>query len=1005
MTKENTTTDERAVREEICSVPEGDTAPVQKGSHVYLVDGSGYIFRAFHALPPLTRPSDGLPVGAVHGFCQMLWKLLSNSKASEAPTHIAVIFDYSAKTFRNDIYDDYKANRPPPPEELIPQFPLIREAVQAFNVACIEQEGYEADDLIATYAKQVVEAGGDVTVVSSDKDLMQLVQPGVSMWDGMKNKKIGPDEVFEKFGVPPEKVIDVQSLAGDSVDNIPGVPGIGIKTAAQLIGEYGSLDELLERAGEIKQPKRREKLIEFADQARISRDLVTLAQDAPVKVTLDKLALQETLSDPLLGFLREMEFNTLTRRIAEALGAEPPAELEKSVGSSVASKSGKSASKKGSGKAGAKDGAASAGTPLAAVEHGKRLATSVGFDRSAYETVTTIEALGDWIAESYETGYLAFDTETGSLDAYNAELVGLSIATKPGRACYVPLAHAQNGGGLDFGDGDAPEQIPLRDALDALKPLLEDPAILKIGQNLKYDLVVMARHGIEIDGIDDTMLLSYVLDGGRGSHGMDDLSERHLQHTTISFKQVIAHAPGKKVADKSFAGVPIDKATEYAAEDADVTLRLWMILKPRLVAEHMTTVYETLERPLVRVIADMELAGVKVDRNILSRLSGTFQQRAAALEDEVFELVGEKFNLASPKQLGELLFDKLKLPGGKKTKTGQWETRAGLLDDLAGNEELPEDARKLVQTMLEWRQLTKLRSTYTDALPGYIAGEEGRIHTSYSMASTTTGRLASSEPNLQNIPVRTKEGREIRTAFIAEKGNKLISADYSQIELRVLAHIADIPQLKKAFEDGLDIHAMTASEMFGVPIEGMPGEVRRRAKAINFGIIYGISAFGLANQLSIPREEAAEYIKTYFKRFPGIRAYMEETKQFARDNGYVETVFGRKIHYPEINTKNPSMRGFLERAAINAPIQGSAADIIRRAMVRMPGALEKAKLKSARMLLQVHDELIFEAPEKDADKVIKIARDVMEGSSLPAVQLSVPIKVDAQAADNWEAAH
>ncbi|MEQ8823084.1 MAG: DNA polymerase I [Filomicrobium sp.] len=1005
MSKENDTTDAPPARAEICSVPNGDTAPIQKGSHVYLVDGSGYIFRAFHALPPLTRPSDGLPVGAVHGFCQMLWKLLSDTKVAEAPTHIAVIFDYSSKTFRSDIFENYKANRPPPPEELVPQFPLIRDAVIAFNVACIEQDGYEADDLIATYAKQAVEAGGDVTIVSSDKDLMQLVQPGVVMWDGMKNKKIGPDEVFDKFGVAPDKVIDVQSLAGDSVDNIPGVPGIGVKTAAQLIGEYGGLDELLERASEIKQPKRREKLIEFADQARMSRDLVTLAQDAPLKVSSEKLALQETLSEPLLAFLREMEFNTLTRRIAESLGAEPTPELPKSVGASVAKKGKSDASGKGKGGAADSTSGASAGTPTASVEHGKRLATSAAFDRAAYQTVTTIAELGDWIAEAYEMGYVAFDTETGSLDAYNADLVGVSLATKPGHACYVPIAHTQNGGGLDF-DGDrGPEQISLREALDALKPLLEDPGILKVGQNLKYDLVVMARHGIQMEGLDDTMLLSYVLDGGRGSHGMDDLAERHLQHTTISFKQVIAHAPGKKIADKSFAGVPIDKATEYAAEDADVTLRLWQILKPRLVTERMTTVYETLERPLVRVIADMELAGVKVDRNILSRLSGTFQQRIGALEDQVFELVGEKFNLASPKQLGELLFDKLKLPGGKKTKTGQWETRAGLLDDLAANEELPEDARKLVQTMLEWRQLSKLKSTYTDALPGYIAENDQRIHTSYSMASTTTGRLASSEPNLQNIPVRTKEGREIRTAFVAEKGNKLVSADYSQIELRVLAHIAEIPQLKKAFEEGLDIHAMTASEMFDVPIEGMPGEVRRRAKAINFGIIYGISAFGLANQLSIPRQEAAEYIKTYFKRFPGIRAYMEETKQFARDNGYVETIFGRKIHYPEINTKNPSMRGFHERAAINAPIQGSAADIIRRAMVRMPDALQAAGLTSARMLLQVHDELIFEASKSEADKVIEVARDVMEGSSLPAVQLSVPIKVDAQSADNWDEAH
>lgn len=1007
MTDSNNTAETGKTREEICSVPDGEPAPVKKGSHVYLVDGSGYIFRAFHALPPLTRPSDGLPVGAVHGFCQMLWKLLNDTKAAEAPTHIAVIFDYSAKTFRNDIYDEYKAHRPPPPEELVPQFPLIREAVKAFNVACIEQDGFEADDIIATYARRVVEDGGDVTVVSSDKDLMQLVRPGVVMFDGMKNKTIGPEEVMEKFGVPPEKVIDVQALAGDSVDNVPGVPGIGVKTAAQLIEEYGDLDGLLARAEEIKQPKRREKLIEFADQARLSRDLVTLADDAPLKVPAKKLAVQEPVPGRLLGFLREMEFNTLTRRIAEALGAEPPPALERSVGSSVASKGGKKSTSEG-GKASAegkgKDGGGAVGTPAAGVAHGRDLATAAGFDRSQYQTVTKREELEAWVAEAWEAGRFAFDTETGDLDANRAELVGFSMAIVPGRACYVPLGHRAGGGGLDFGDGGDLDQLPLRDAIEVMKPVLEDPSILKIGQNLKYDIVVMSRYGIEIAGLDDTMLISYALDGGRGNHGMDELAERHLKQTAISFKQVIAHAPGKKAADKSFAEVPIDKATEYAAEDADITLRLWLFLKPRLVAEGMTTVYETLERPLVRVIADMERAGVKVDRNILARLSGTFQQRSGALEEEVHEIAGEKFNLGSPKQLGELLFDKLKLPGGKKTKTGQWETRAGLLDDLAANEELPEEARKLVMTMLEWRQLTKLKSTYTDALPGYI-DDGGRIHTSYSLASTTTGRLASSEPNLQNIPVRTKEGREIRTAFVAEKGHKLISADYSQIELRVLAHIADIPQLKKAFEDGLDIHAMTASEMFGVPIEGMPGEVRRRAKAINFGIIYGISAFGLANQLSIPRQEAAEYIQTYFKRFPGIRAYMEETKQFARDNGYVQTVFGRKVHYPEINTRNPSMRGFLERAAINAPIQGSAADIIRRAMVRMPGELDAAGLKSARMLLQVHDELIFEASEKEAKKVIAVAREVMEGAGLPAVAFAVPIKVDAKAADNWEAAH
>ncbi len=981
----------------VFTVPDGEETPIVKGSHVYLVDGSGYIFRAFHALPPLTRPSDGLPVGAVHGFCAMLWKLLRESKASEAPTHIAVIFDAGRESFRNEIYESYKANRPPPPDELVPQFPLIRDAVKAFNVACIEQEGYEADDLIATYAREVVDAGGDVTIVSSDKDLMQLVRPGVVMFDAMKSKKLGREEVMEKFGVPPDKVVDVQALAGDSTDNVPGVPGIGVKTAAELIKEYGDLDTLLERASEIKQPKRREKLIEFADQARMSRELVRLKDDVDTDVELEALGVHDPKPDALLGFLRSMEFSTLTRRIAEALGTEPPPPLEISVGATVAGKGAKAPAAKEAKKPAAVE------TPAAGVMHAAQ-AAKTPFDRSKYETVTTGERLQAWVADAYAAGRVAFDTETTGLDPMRADLVGVSLAVAPGNACYVPLGHSKSTGGLDFEGGEAIPQLPVREALDLLKPLLEDRSVLKIGQNLKFDFNVLARHGVRVGPLDDTMLMSYALDGGKGSHGMDELAMRHLGHACVSFEHVIAHVPGKK-SERTFAQVPVDKATEYAAEDADVTLRLWMLLKPRLTAERMTTVYETLERPLVSVIADMEFAGIKVDGAILSRLSGTFAQGMARLEDEVSALAGHKFNLASPRQVGELLFDRLKLPGGKKTKTGQWETRAGLLDDLAANEELPEDARRLINVMLEWRQLTKLRSTYTDALPGYMDPDTGRIHTSYSLAATTTGRLASSEPNLQNIPIRTKEGREIRTAFIAEKGMKLISADYSQIELRVLAHIADIPQLRKAFEEGLDIHAMTASEMFGVPVKGMPPEVRRRAKAINFGIVYGISAFGLANQLGIPKEEAGAYIKTYFERFPGIRDYMEATKKRAHEQGFVETVFGRRIHYPEINTRNPSVRGNLERAAINAPIQGSAADIIRRAMIRMPGALADAGLKSARMLLQVHDELVFEVRDPEVDKTLKTAVTVMEGAALPAVDLKVPIHVDAKAADNWEAAH
>ncbi|HRK20020.1 MAG TPA: DNA polymerase I, partial [Hyphomicrobiaceae bacterium] len=644
-------------------------------------------------------------------------------------------------------------------------------------------------------------------------------------------------------------------------------------------------------------------------------------------------------------------------------------------------------------------------TPSAAVAAAQKAARAVPINPAAYTIVRDLDTLKSWLDRARAARRFAFDTETTSLDAMRADLVGVSIAIAPGDACYVPLGHTTGTGDLFGGGGRVEGQIAVRDALALLKPLLEDPHVLKIGQNLKYDALVLARHKITIAPLDDTMLMSYVLDGGRGSHGMDALSERHLGHVPISFDTVIAHAAGAKKSDKSFAGVPIDKAAEYAAEDADVTLRLWMALKPRLAAERMTTVYETLERPLLPVVVDMEKAGIKVDTSVLSRLSSTFAQRVARLEEEIHELAGHKFNLGSPKQLGELLFDQLKLPGGKKTKTGQWETRAGLLDDLAANEELPDDARRLINTMLEWRQLTKLRSTYTDALPGFVDPDTGRIHTSYALAATTTGRLASSDPNLQNIPVRTKEGREIRTAFVADKGMKLISADYSQIELRVLAHIADIPQLKKAFADGLDIHAMTASEMFGVPVKDMPAEVRRRAKAINFGIIYGISAFGLAAQLGITKEEAGDYIKTYFSRFPGIRAYMDSTKKFAHDNGYVETIFGRRIHYPEINTKNPSMRGFLERAAINAPIQGSAADIIRRAMIRMPAALHEAKLDHTTMLLQVHDELIFESRTGEVEKALGVVKSVMEKSSLPAVKLAVPIQVDAKAADNWEAAH
>jgi DNA polymerase-1 len=985
-----------------------EAVPVIKGSHVYLIDGSGYIFRAFFQGQNIRAKSekqyfvrsDGVPTAAVHLFCSMLWKLARESKLADRPTHIAVIFDASEKTFRSEIYPQYKAHRPPPPEDLIPQFPLIREAVRAFNIPAIEQAGFEADDIIATYAKQIVALGGDVTIVSSDKDLMQLVRPGVTMFDDMNTRRIGRDEVIEKFGVAPEKVIDVQALAGDSVDNVPGVPGIGVKTAAELITTYGDLDALLARAGEIKQPKRREKLIEFAEQARISRDLVTLKDDVPVEVPVEQFGIRDPDPGILVGFLRQMEFGKLTQRIAEGLGAEAPPPIAVSVGASV-----RALPQTADGIAALEAAASEDASPVAAVAAGAASARAQAIDRSKYETVTTAERLEDWVRRSREAGRVAFDTETTDINAVEAELVGLSLAVAPGQACYVPLAHTGPSGDLFGGADNRPHQLDATEALAILRPLLEDASILKIGQNIKYDMLVMRRRGIEIAPFDDTMLLSYALDCGRGQHGMDALAERHLGHACMTFAQAMGHAPGAKKSDKTFAAMPLDKATEYAAEDADVTLRLWMALKPRLAAERMTTVYETLERPLVPVIVTMEHAGIKVDRDILARLSSAFAQRTVRLEEEINGLVGHKFNLGSPKQLGELLFDRLKLPGGKKTKSGQWETRANLLDELAANEELDGDARRLINTMLEWRQMTKLKSTYTDSLPAYVNAATGRIHTSYALGATSTGRLASSDPNLQNIPIRTKEGREIRTAFVADKGMKLVSADYSQIELRVLAHIADIRQLKKAFADGLDIHAMTASEMFGVPVKDMPSEVRRRAKAINFGIIYGISAFGLANQLGISREEAGDYIKTYFQRFPGIRDYMDATKKQAHAQSYVETIFGRRMYYPEINTKNPSMRGFLERAAINAPIQGSAADIIRRAMIRMPEALERAKLSSARMLLQVHDELVFEVAERDAAALIQTARKVMETASEPAIKLSVPIHVDAKAADNWDEAH
>ncbi len=946
--------------------------------HLILVDGSAYIFRAYHALPPLTRSTDGMPVGAVSGFCTMLHKLVDDAltgKEEHRPSHIAVIFDPPGGSFRNQMYDLYKANRDAPPEDLVPQFPLVRDATRAFSLPAVELKGYEADDLIATYAKAAEAQGASVTIFSSDKDLMQLVTDKVTMVDPMKNKRIDPDGVVEKFGVGPDRVVDVQALAGDSADNVPGVPGIGIKTAALLINEYGDLDTLLARAGEIKQPKRRENLLSFADQARLSRDLVRLAIDAPVDDKMDEFHVENPDPDTLLGFLTAMEFRTLTKRIAGLLGVEAPA---------VASKN---TAKK-------RDAAPAAEIGDGGQPGAQHIAVEGAIDPDSYECVTTLDRLQHWIDVATKQGYVAVDTETTGLDAMQVDLVGVSLATAPGVACYIPLAHkGADGDGLALTD-DTPEQIDFDQALGLLKPMLEDEGILKIGQNLKYDMLLLRRYGITVSSFDDTMLLSYALDGGKTSHGMDTLAGRHLDHATIPFKEVAG--TGKK--QLTFDQVPLDAATRYAGEDADVTLRLWAMLKPRLAGEHMARVYEGLERPLVSALLEMEGAGVKVDRDVLARLSARFADKMASLETQIHELAGEQFNIGSPKQLGEILFDKMGIEGGKKTKTGAWATPHDVLEGLAAQ------GHELPAKVLDWRGVQKLKSTYTDALPNFINPNTGRIHTSYSMAAASTGRLASTDPNLQNIPIRTEEGREIRTAFVAEPGHVLMSADYSQIELRLLAHIADIETLQTAFHDGLDIHAMTASEVFGVPIEGMDPMVRRKAKAINFGIVYGISAFGLANQLGIGRGEASNYIDAYFEKFPGIRAYMNDTKEFAREHGFVETCFGRKIHLPEINAKNGAQRSFMERAAINAPIQGSAADVIRRAMIRMPDALRAANLKT-RMLLQVHDELVFEVPENEVAHAKQLVTDIMQNAADPAMTLSVPLTVEAGIGQNWQEAH
>jgi DNA polymerase-1 len=961
---------------------DGDNKPIR---HLYLIDGSGYIFRAYHALPPMNRP-DGTPINAVFGFCRMLTQLLDDPEVD----HVAVILDAGRTTFRSEIYPAYKAQRPEPPEDLIPQFPLIREAATAFGMPSIELPGFEADDLIATYARLAVEAGATCTIVSSDKDLMQLVRPGVDMMDPMKMRKVGPAEVMEKFGVTPDKVVDVQALAGDSTDNVPGAPGIGIKTAALLINEYGDLETLLKRTAEIKQPKRRESLEQNAELIRISRKLVLLRDDVPPPADPDSFDKHAPDPNVLLPWLEQQGFKSLLARYKGELGeatspvapAATPAPVKKA------------------------EPAETRPAPAA------RAKSNQPFTAADYELIQDEKALAEWVAEATKAGTVAFDCETDGLDSNNAGLVGVSLALLDGpwgdvnsskrRAAYVPLMHRTPGGAaqgaLDLmGDGGTADggkllegQIALKKAIAVLKPMLEDPAVLKVGQNIKYDMAVFQRYGVEIGPVDDTMLISFVLDAGKSNHGMDELAERHLGQKTIKFADV-AGSGAKQV---SFDKVPLDKARDYAAEDADVTMQLWAHLKPRLVPEHMTTMYETIERPLIPVLLGMETAGIKVDATKLKNLSTDFEKRLGELEGEIHKIAGREFNVGSPKQLGEILFDEQKLPGGKRNKNGSWATDASVLDDLAAT------GHPLPVKILEHRQLAKLKGTYTDALVRQVDARTGRVHTSYHMTGAATGRLASTDPNLQNIPVRSEEGRKIRQAFIAEKGHKLLSADYSQIELRLLAHVADIPELKEAFARGDDIHAITASEMFGVPVKGMDPLMRRRAKAINFGIIYGISAFGLANQLGIGQQEAKEYIGKYFQRYPGIRDYMERTKDYARKHGYVLTPFGRKIHLKYINEKAQGMRAFAERAAINAPLQGGAADIIKKAMIRVPPALAAAKLK-ARMLLQVHDELLFEVPDAEMNKTKDVARKVMEG----AATLTVPLVVDTGVGDNWAAAH
>jgi DNA polymerase-1 len=921
---------------------------IKKNDHFYLIDGSGYIFRAYYALPPLTRKSDGLPTGAVSGFCSMLFKLLEDSKSDEnkqKPTHFAVIFDSARKTFRNEIYSDYKANRSEAPDDLAPQFEYIRKSVLAFSLPSVDLINYEADDLIATYVDQILKKGAKATIVSSDKDLMQLYKKNVRIFDPMKNKFISKEDVKNKFGVDPDKVIDVQALAGDSSDNVPGVPGIGVKTAAELINKYGNLDKLLESAHEIKQNKRRETLLENKDKALISKKLVTLKHDVPVKIDLTEFKLKEIDKDKLYKFLREMEFNRLLSSAISAYG-EPN---------------------------------------LAGVSTKQKIEESVKtISKKEYHLITDPKQIDNWINEAEEIGEVAVDTETSSLDPHQAQLIGVSLCSRIGKACYIPIGH------------NSKKCINKDIVIKKLKPLLEDPSIKKIGQNIKFDFIVLFKHGINISSMEDTMLMSYVLDAGKNRHNMDTLSEIHLGHKTISFKDLVGS--GKK--EINFREVDVEKAKDYAAEDADITYRLYKKFYKSLKEEKMINIYEIFEKPMIKLLAFMEIEGIKIDSKFLKSLSYKFEKKIGRIQKEVFKISKKEFNIASPKQLGEILYNDLKIADLKKTKKGSFATSAAVLEDLAFK------GHKFPQLVLDWRQVSKLKNTYSDSLPEHINPQTNRVHTSFLLAATTTGRLASSDPNLQNIPIKSEDGKDIRKAFVAKKDHVLISADYNQIEMRILADLADVKGLKKAFKNNEDIHSLTASQIFNIDIKKVDTDQRRKAKAINFGIIYGISQYGLAKQINVSNYEAEEFLNAYFAKFPEIKIYMNKTIKFCRKSGYVNNIFGRRSHFININDKNYNVRNFQERAAINAPIQGSASEIMRLAMIRLNKKLNEKKNQSFKILLQIHDELIFEAPKEDAKKISKIIIDEMSSvANSEQHSFSIPLTVDLNIGDNWGALH